>query len=654
MKKNEKQEKVALSQHLQLNQLEHLKHEAERALNEIEEANSSSKENIQNLDDELSSLTGMFDELSNEELELLSSIDDEEIIINEWEIKSKIRSRYNLPQLPTIDFKDFDSLDFSSSEYLKLNSLTTNEDPLFLMLEATEVKEVLTEYKDKYGDVIPDAYDYGIMTIAGLVGLVCNTFFENKSKYAGTQQELIHSVGTLIISNSKFKEIFFQNILFLKEHIRSKINLDITDKMEKNPFLSKLFSYMVSKHIEKIHQKNETSLTIDLESKNLNLETISPSQLINLCVDDSSTQKVIALIDISPSELDEYIESFKFEDIDLGCLTEVIFSATDIVSMIEAQTGINNLTEIIDGFLIIYDLVSGNTKFNQDVYEQLQRLISKIIDDSGDTMNLKKPIEWVKNQISFDLTQLVHSVYEQFEVAISTENYDQLTPLIINNEVLQNQLIELLQKEVNKKDFSIHVFGEKIEVFNDLIKEETFLIELSQLLVQFKTSSSSSEDIKVMDLVQKWSVEKVMFILQHNQVLNFKLISDLSVEDFIKYTEILKIDFSSIKETGIGFFLAEAIIKLWVVIRDNKSIADFKQEPFAVKSSYLLCGAHLISNTKGFIDLAVSKNPSNINYNTLKMSIQYGFKAYNESLKRDQQIEADFNETLNNIYLNSF
>jgi hypothetical protein len=62
----------------------------------------------------------------------------------------------------------------------------------------------------------------------------------------------------------------------------------------------------------------------------------------------------------------------------------------------------------------------------------------------------------------------------------------------------------------------------------------------------------------------------------------------------------------------------------------------------------------LISNTKGFIDLAVSKNPSNINYNTLKMSIQYGFKAYNESLKRDQQIEADFNETLNNIYLNSF
>lgn len=654
MKKNEKQEKVALSQHLQLNQLEHLKHEAEKALNDIEEANSSSKENIQNLDDELSSLTGMFDELSNEELELLSSIDVEEIIINEWEIKSKIRSRYNLPQLPTIDFKNFDSLDFSSSEYLKLNSLTTNEDPLFLMLEATEVKEVLTEYKDKYGDVIPDAYDYGIMTIAGSVGLVCNTFFENKSKYAGTQQELIQSVGTLIISNSKFKEIFFQNILFLKEHIRSKINLDINDKMEKNPFLSKLFSYMVSKHIEKIHQKNETSLTIDLESKNLNLETISPSQLINLCVDDSSTQKVIALIDISPSELDEYIESFKFEDIDLGSLTEVIFSATDIVSMIEAQTGINNLTEIIDGFLIIYDLVSGNTKFNQDVYEQLQRLISKIIDDSGDTMNLKKPIEWVKNQISFDLTQLVHSVYEQFEVASSTENYDQLTPLIINNEVLQNQLIKLLQKEVNKKDFSIHVFGEKIEVFNDLIKEETFLIELSQLLVQFKTSSSSSEDIKVMDLVQKWSIEKVMFILQHNQVLNFKLISDLSVEDFIKYTEILKIDFSSIKETGIGFFLAEAIIKLWVVIRDNKSIADFKQEPFAVKSSYLLCGAHLISNTKGFIDLAVSKNPSNINYNTLKMSIQYGFKAYNESLKRDQQIEADFNETLNNIYLNSF
>ena len=539
MKKNEKQEKVALSQHLQLNQLEHLKHEAERALNDIEEANSSSKENIQNLDDELSSLTGMFDELSNEELELLSSIDDEEIIINESEIKSKIRSRYNLPQLPTIDFKDFDSLDFSSSEYLKLNSLTTNEDPLFLMLEATEVKEVLTEYKDKYGDVIPDAYDYGIMTISGLVGLVCNTFFENKSKYAGTQQELIQSVGTLIISNSKFKEIFFQNILFLKEHIRSKINLDITDKMEKNPFLSKLFSYMVSKHIEKIHQKNETSLTIDLESKNLNLETISPSQLINLCVDDSSTQKVIALIDISPSELDEYIESFKFEDIDLGSLTEVIFSATDIVSIIEAQTGINNLTEIIDGFLIIYDLVSGNTKFNQDVYEQLQRLISKIIDDSGDTMNLKKPIEWVKNQISFDLTQLVHSVYEQFEVAISTENYDQLTPLIINNEVLQNQLIEFLQKEVNKKDFSIHVFGEKIEVFNDLIKEETFLIELSQLLVQFKTSSSSSEDIKVMDLVQKWSVEKVMFILQHNQVLNFKLISDLSVEDFINAYKVV-------------------------------------------------------------------------------------------------------------------
>jgi hypothetical protein len=61
--------------------------------------------------------------------------------------------------------------------------------------------------------------------------------------------------------------------------------------------------------------------------------------------------------------------------------------------------------------------------------------------------------------------------------------------------------------------------------------------------------------------------------------LNFKLISDLSVEGFIKYTEILNKDFSSIKVTGIGFFLAEVIIKLWVVIRDNKSLADFKQEP---------------------------------------------------------------------------
>jgi len=651
MKKNEKEEKVALSQHQQLNQLEQLKQEAEKALNDIEEANSSSKENIQNLEDELLSLTGMFDELSIEELELLSSIDDEEIIINESEIKSKIGSKYNFPQLPTIDFKDFDSLEVSSSEYLKLNSLTTNEDPLFLMLSATDVKEVLTEYKDKYGDVIPDAYDYGIMGIAGLVGLVCNTFFENKSKYAGTHQELIKSVGTLIISNSKFKETFFQNILFLKEHILSKINLDITDKLEKNPFLSNLFSYIVSKHIEKIHQKNETSLTIDLESKTLNLKTISPSQLINLCVDDSSTQKVIALIDIPPSELKEYIESFKFEDIDLRSLIEVVFSSTDIVSTIESQTGVNNLTEIIDGFLMIYDLVSGTTEFNLDVFEQLQQLISKVIDDSGETMNLKKPMEWVENQISFDLIQMVHSVYEQFEAEYSTSTIEQL---IVNNDFIQNQLIELLQKEVNKKDFSIHVFGEKIEVFNDLIKEETFLSELSQLLLQLKTSSSSSEDSKVMDLVKKWSVEKVKYVLQHNQVLNFKLISDLSVEDFKKLTEILKIDFSSIKETGIGFFLAEAIVKLWVVIRDNKSIADFKQEPFAVKSSYLLCGAHLISNTKGFIDLAVSKNPSNINYNTLKMSIQYGFKAYNESLKRDQQIEADFNETLNNIYLNSF
>ena len=347
----------------------------------------------------------------------------------------------------------------------------------------------------------------------------------------------------------------------------------------------------------------------------------------------------------------EYIESFKLEDIDLRSLIEVVFSSTDIVSTIESQTGVNNLTEIIDGFLMIYDLVSGTTEFNLDVFEQLQQLISKVIDDSGETMNLKKPMEWVENQISFDLIQMVHSVYEQFEAEDSTSTIEQL---IVNNDFIQNQLIELLQKEVNKKDFSIHVFGEKIEVFNDLIKEETFLSELSQLLLQLKTSSSSSEDSKVMDLVKKWSVEKVKYILQHNQVLNFKLISDLSVEDFKKLTEILKIDFSSIKETGIGFFLAEAIVKLWVVIRDNKSIADFKQEPFAVKSSYLLCGAHLISNTKGFIDLAVSKNPSNINYNTLKMSIQYGFKAYNESLKRDQQIEADFNETLNNIYLNSF
>ncbi len=653
MKKNDKTEKVGFSQHHQLKQLEQIKQQAERALDEIEGKNVSAKESLQQLDDELSALTNMLDDLSIDDLEVLEDINNEEISENKEEIKTTIVSKYNFPKLDTINFNNFESLELSATEYLKIKSFTTEDDPLFLILSATDVKEVLSDYKAKYGDVIPDAYDYGIMGIAGLVGLVCNTFFSNNSKFPGTHNELIKDIGSLILSNTKFKENFIEKIQSLKEHLQSKINLDLSKSIESHPLFSVLFNYLIKKHIDKLHQTNKTELSSDLESQLLNLDKISPSKLLNLCIDDTNTRKIIALIDIKPSEIQEYISTYEFDEIDLSCLIDVIFTNTDIVSKIQEHTGVQNLSEIIDGFLLIYDLVTKKSDFTNDIYNQLQVLISKIIDDSGETMNLKKPIDWLKNQISYDLIQLVNSVYDKFEKINESESVDKQSILILENEFVQKTLIEFLQKEVNEKDFSIYVFGEKIEVFNDLIRNESFLIELVHLLLELKESNVSSTDSNFLDKIQTWSIEKVSFILQHNQILNFKLISDLTIEDFKKLITILNIDFSKIKETGIGYLLVETIIKFWIHIRDNKSISEFKKEPFAVKSSYMLSGAHLLSNTKGFIDLAVSKNPSNINYNTLKMTIQYGFQYYKESLRRDKQLESDFNETINQLYLNS-
>jgi len=644
----DKIEKVALSQNHQLNQLEQTKLEAENAMSDIELRNNEAKENIQELNAQLDTLNSFIGDLSLDEIEALTEISSEEINVNREELSASVNNRYTFPKLDTIQFEDFKSLTISSENYLASNSISTEDDPLFVMLTNTEVKDVLNDYKEKYGDIIPDAYDYCVIGISGLVGMICNTFFSNKNQYGGSHSEFVKEIASTVLSNSKFKETFIEDLKKIKNVFIQKVDFGLSEVKDNNPFIVAIFDCVIRKHLDKFHQSNSVEFSSDFETKILELNPISPSRLINLCVDDEDFQRVVSLLDVQSSEISEYIDNLKLEDVDIRSLIEVIHSSTDITQRLEETTGIDSLSEIFDDILSIYDLLSSFDKeLDNETYSQLQMLISKIMNSGSESLKLKKTVDWLKNQISFDLAQIVKTIANQIEIAENESIVD------LDHELIRKTIAASFHGEIISKDFSVYILGEKISVFNDLVKDETFVFELTDLIIRLQSTEISSSEEGYYDEIFQWAVKRVPLIIQNNQCLNLKLVGDLSLLDFKILLEKLNVDFSKIKEIGLGYFLVEIIINLWISMKDFKSISEIKKEPFAVKSSYMLCGAHLLSNTKGFIDLAVSKNPSNINYKALKSSIQYWYQYYKESLRRDKQIQMDFDNAVNSIYTNS-
>ncbi|MCE2712267.1 MAG: hypothetical protein LW688_06975 [Cryomorphaceae bacterium] len=644
----DKIEKVALSQNHQLNQLEQTKLEAENAMSDIELRNNEAKENIQELNAQLDTLNSFIGDLSLDEIEALTEISSEEINVNREELSASVNNRYTFPKLDTIQFEDFKSLTISSENYLASNSISTEDDPLFVMLTNTEVKDVLNDYKEKYGDIIPDAYDYCVIGISGLVGMICNTFFSNKNQYGGSHSEFVKEIASTVLSNSKFKETFIEDLKKIKNVFIQKVDFGLSEVKDNNPFIVAIFDCVIRKHLDKFHQSNSVEFSSDFETKILELNPISPSRLINLCVDDEDFQRVVSLLDVQSSEISEYIDNLKLEDVDIRSLIEVIHSSTDITQRLEETTGIDSLSEIFDDILSIYDLLSSFDKeLDNETYSQLQMLISKIMNSGSESLKLKKTVDWLKNQISFDLAQIVKTIANQIEIAENESIVD------LDHELIRKTIAASFHGEIISKDFSVYILGEKISVFNDLVKDETFVFELTDLIIRLQSTEISSSEEGYYDEIFQWAVKRVPLIIQNNQCLNLKLVGDLSLLDFKMLLEKLNVDFSKIKEIGLGYFLVEIIINLWISMKDFKSISEIKKEPFAVKSSYMLCGAHLLSNTKGFIDLAVSKNPSNINYKALKSSIQYWYQYYKESLRRDKQIQMDFDNAVNSIYTNS-
>lgn len=167
MRKNNKEIELAvLSQTHQLRKSQERILELNNIIKDIDKKNNNHKNNLEDLDEMIEQL---FEEIGIDRHNL--DLDNVKPLI-ELSKEEKECIKNNLPTFKTLDFitfKDYDDYVKSVDRYLKDNEIDTTKDPIMQMLTTDEIKGVLKEYNEKYGNIPWDKYDYSVIGLAVFV-----------------------------------------------------------------------------------------------------------------------------------------------------------------------------------------------------------------------------------------------------------------------------------------------------------------------------------------------------------------------------------------------------------------------------------------------------------------------------------------------------
>ena len=174
MKQNNKEIELSiLSQTHQLRKSQERILELNNVVNDIYIKNNNHKNKLEELDEMIEKLfEGIGIDRDNLDLDNVKPL----IEISKEE-KECIKN--SLPTFKTLDFITFQNYDDyvkSVDKYLKDNEIDTTKDPIMQMLSTDEIKGVLKEYNEKYGNIPWDKYDYSVIGLAVFVAFLVDLF----------------------------------------------------------------------------------------------------------------------------------------------------------------------------------------------------------------------------------------------------------------------------------------------------------------------------------------------------------------------------------------------------------------------------------------------------------------------------------------------
>ncbi|MBF0102275.1 MAG: hypothetical protein HQK77_15345 [Desulfobacterales bacterium] len=172
------QERAMHSQHIQLNTLTDRGQLIKDKTRQIQQTNIQHANQLESMEKEINEMSAIIGlDLKNADLSNVENL----VELTDEEIKA-IEKAIDIPPLEVIEFKDWASYSEAVDAFLKNEGVDPEKDPIFAMLSLTEIKDILQDYKDKYGEIFLNPKDYAIVFLAGITGALINQFAPKKLK----------------------------------------------------------------------------------------------------------------------------------------------------------------------------------------------------------------------------------------------------------------------------------------------------------------------------------------------------------------------------------------------------------------------------------------------------------------------------------------
>ena len=259
--------------------------------------------------------------------------------------------------------------------------------------------------------------------------------------------------------------------------------------------------------------------------------------------------------------------------------------------------------------------------------------------------------EWISNSgLNGSLLQILEKLeYEQA--------FAELTP--VEWDLLKNVLRELMTQPASTKENEIR--GAIMPIPSDFTQFAIKhwlniepLISMLGLITNDETDNRiapSEEFIQRFDNVLRVLEEQVGIERQYGRSGTWKLLAD--ADAFFTWCRENGLTAETFKGLDTATALVELLIRSWFLYDLYLEGRLFKNEPYAVRISGMLAGAHLLSNLPALLRIAMHVPPNGLNPKTLALFSKYCLATIKEYLKREGSIQNDLNDKVAALYKKS-
>jgi len=166
-------EKAILIQTVQLKQVDNRFHELNAYADKVESVERGNRTSLDELDKKMEK---MFSSLGIDRKSCDLGSTQGLVTITKEELRSIEYGLPNLEPIQTPTFNSWEDYRQQIPKYMQKNQLNVDEDPLTQMLSSGQIENLDRRYKGKFGDIKWSRWDYGVVGIAALAGILLDIF----------------------------------------------------------------------------------------------------------------------------------------------------------------------------------------------------------------------------------------------------------------------------------------------------------------------------------------------------------------------------------------------------------------------------------------------------------------------------------------------